>query len=451
MTNAQMQAKPNTFHIQASDIDITEILQDALDTAGPSGLKVTFGAGKHICRGIKLPSHTELHLDAGAEVQFVPTYDAYAHTSVTVEAEQSNRAMIVATGAKDIALTGTGKITCQGSTAFSRGDDNVMGTIIPFELRPRVMVLDCCEDVRLNGITVQDSPMWTLHFVGCKNVNIRDVRIDNNRRMPNTDGIVIDGCQNVTITDTEIRTADDGVVLKTSARLGGGVVGVCENIQVSRCTIESRSCALKLGTESFSLFKDITFEDCKIEKSNRGLGIFSRDGGAVENVRFSRIDLECIEAPAGFWGSGEAITITVLDRRPDTTKAGNVSGVVIEDITGTMEGTINMWAERSGGITDVSLKSINLTQKQGALGTALTYDLRPTPADLEPSPDAAGRVNAWRLGPDGRVIGLTDYPGGMPSVFAHNVTDMKIQHLDVTRPTPLPKAWNPALTVEETA
>lgn len=149
-------------------------------------------------------------------------------------------------------------------------------------------------------------------------------------------------------------------------------------------------------------------------------------------MRFSRIAVECHETPDGFWGSGEALTVTVVDRWPEL-PAGAVSGLVVEDVSGTMEGAINLVSTVAGGITGVRLDRIALTQHPGQLGTARRYDLRPTPADLAPPPTASGRANAWTKGVDGVVIGLIDYPGGMPGVFASGVEGLAMDGVVVRR------------------
>ena len=428
--------------ISPTGVDQTAQVQAAMDRAKDQPVRITFEAGDHHVAGLRMRSNVAIILSQGARLCFATTYDAYAHTEVSVEAEQSNRAMIVANDVTNVSISGPGSIWCNGSTTFSRGDDEVMGTRIPYELRPRVMVLDGCQNVTLTDLRVEDSPMWTLHFVNCRDMHLSHLTILNDLRMPNTDGIVIDGCQNVEINDCEIRTADDGVVLKTSQRADGTPLPACENIIVRDSLIESRSCALKLGTESFADFRDITFARCTIDGSNRGLGIFSRDGGTVDGVRFEDITLTCTETPDGFWGSGEAITINSLDRRPHLRPAGDIKNITASGIFGSMNGAINIVAQRAGMITDVTLTNIQITQQPGPLGTGLCYDLRPTPKDLEPSPDAAGRINAWRLGDDGRVIGLTDYPGGMPGLFAKNVRGIALTDVRVDRPSALPDGWN---------
>lgn len=436
-------ARHQKIDIPARRGDVTAIVQQALDRAAQAPVHVCLGPGEHLSGGLRLLSDTVLELAEGAVLRFQPDYDAYAHTRIAIEAEQSDRAMIVAEGAARITLCGTGRIICDGASRFSRGQDAKMGTRVPMALRPRVLVFDRCEDVRLRQITVEDSPMWTLHFVSCTDLRIEGVRVDNDRTMPNTDGVVIDSCRNVLVSGCELRTADDGVVLKTSARADGQPADPCVDVVVQDCVVESRSCALKIGTESHADFRNITFQRCRVERSNRGLGVFSRDGGAVVGVVFRDIHLECTETPDGFWGSGEPLTVTVLDRR-DTRPAGPVSDLLVEGLRGTAHGAINLWAERSGDIAGVRLRDVALVQDPGPLGTALQYDLRPTPADLVPSDEAAGRVNAWRLGPDGRVIGLHDYPGGLPGLFAEGVADLSIDALEVQRPDPLPQGWSRA-------
>ena len=172
--------------VAARDGDATQTIQNAIDRAASGPICVVLEAGRHDSRGLRLLSDTELHLAEGAELHFVPDYDAYAHTEVGVVAENSNRAMIIAHKATRITVSGTGRIFGHG-TDFSLGDDDEMGTRIPAAKRPRLMVLDSCSDIRLSGIAIFNSPMWTLHFVNCSGIEIDGVTVENDRRMPNTD------------------------------------------------------------------------------------------------------------------------------------------------------------------------------------------------------------------------------------------------------------------------
>lgn len=422
----------------------TAAIQAAIDAAAAAGGgRVTLEAGEHATGGLLLRSGVELHLVEGAILRPVADYDAYADNVVTVIAESSNRAIIRAKDATNVAITGKGRIVAPGA-AYIIGEDASVGTYTPAQYRPRVLVFEGCTGVRLDGITVEDSPMWTLHLVACTNVSVTHVRVRNNERLPNTDGLVIDSCSTVLIENVSIATADDGVCLKTS--LQGQTIGACRNVTVRHCDVASQSCALKLGTESFGDFEDIVFEDCQVLRSNRGLGIFSRDGGKVRNVRFSRISLECHETADGFWGSGEALTITLDDRRASR-PAGAVSGIVFEDISGSMEGAINLVSTGTAAISDVRMARVHLTQAPGKLGTGRTYDMRPTSADLAPAAHMAGRANAWVRGADGAIVGLVPYPGGMPGLYAPAIAGLVLDDVVITRPANLPEGWNVAVAV----
>jgi polygalacturonase len=434
-------SEPRILHIPAAEAENSAAIQALIDQGLEGPVRVVLEPGVHRSAGLQLRSNVELHLSEGAELHFVPDYEAYAHCRVDIIAEQSDRAMIIAKNCAHIALTGDGRIVC-GGQYFSVGHDEEMGVHIPAALRPRVLMLDQCDHVRVAGLTITESPMWTLHFAECTNLTLSDLQIDNDKKMPNTDGIVIDSCRDVSLSNLTISTADDGIVLKTSARADGQPSGTCERVRAVDCTITSLSCALKLGTESYANFCDIEFKNCRILGSNRGLGIFSRDGGAVENIRFEGIELHCAETPNGYWGSGEAVTINVVDRRPEERPAGRVSGVVINQISGAMEGAINIHGERPGDVSDINLTHVHLTQKPGPLGTGLSYDLRPTPADLIPSEENNGRLNSWRKDEAGNIMGVYPYPGGMPGLFAHNVIGLEMVDVIFNRPSTLPASFN---------
>ncbi len=289
------------------------------------------------------------------------------------------------------ASVGSGVIEAPGGD-YIVGRLEDMGTHVPAAERPRVLVLDHCRNVQLSGFTVRNSPMWTIHIIATHDVAIEALSVDNDREMPNTDGIVIDSCERVSIRDCNIATADDGIVLKTSKGADGKAVGVCRDISVHQCQIESRSCALKIGTESYGDFEDISFVDCDIVRSNRALGIFSRDGGIVRNIIHRNIRIDTRETPmvSGALARLSPSMWWIVVRQP----AGRVENVVFENITGQMEGAINIVADSRAGIGNVKLTNISVQQRDGRF-KGHRYDMRPTRFDLAPSPDAAGRANAW--------------------------------------------------------
>lgn len=434
-----------TLHcrLEAQPGDRTAAIQQAIDGAARCGEgTVVLAAGRHEARALRLASRVDLVLEAGALLVACGDYASLSGNTVSVVAEASDRAFLLASGVSDCGVFGPGTID-GGGPAWSLGFDTQIGTLVPAALRPRVLVVEDAQRVTLSGFHITQSPMWTVHLIGSQQLVVDRLRIDNDTRLPNTDGIVIDSCCDVHVSDCVIHTADDGVCLKTSLRRATGLpVGLCQHVQVQRCTVSTRSCAFKIGTESHADIRDVQFSDCVAEDSNRGLGVISRDGGRIERVRFERLHVDCRETPVGFWGSGEALMVSALDRRASR-PAGVIRDVTVAGLTGRAEGALVLCAERPGLIRDITLQRIVLRQEPGRLGTAQALDLRPTAADVAVPDGAEGRANSWVRLADGSIAGLAPYPGGMPLLYAQGVQGLCLQDWQGERPQPLPAGWHP--------
>lgn len=416
-------------------------IQTAIDeVASTGGGSVVLARGHYLAGGLRLASGVDLVLQEGAVLTALNDYAAFAGNTVSVIAEESDRAFILASGIHDAGIVGPGRID-GGSDAWSSGWDDAVGTLVPARYRPRVVVVEDSSNVQLTGFEIAMSPMWTIHLIASSYLTVEHVRIENDQRLPNNDGIVVDGCEHVLVRECTIRTADDGICLKTSRRHNGHPVPPCRDVRVERCLVSTRSCAFKVGTETHSDISDVSFVDCRAEDANRGLGVFSRDGGTLERISFVRSHVSCHETPVGFWGSGEGITLSALDRRSER-RAGAISEVRIDGLNGRAEGANVLYAGRRGLVRDVSLNNIRLTQEVGQLGTAILLDLRPTAADLNVPADAEGRANSWVRLADGSIAGMTPYPGGMPGLYAHAVEGLAMTDVEIARPPSLPSGWN---------
>ena len=60
-----------------------------------------------------------------------------------------------------------------------------------------------CRNISGSGLTLSDSPMWVQHYLACREVCIRGITVCSRVR-PNNDGIDIDGCQQVRISDCDV-------------------------------------------------------------------------------------------------------------------------------------------------------------------------------------------------------------------------------------------------------
>jgi hypothetical protein len=264
---------------------VTESVQRSIDAcANNGGGTVYFPPGRYLTGTLRLKSHVTLHLEAGAVLAgskllrdypaIVPKYKSYADI-------YTERSVIFAEGAENIAIHGRGIIDGQGA-AFHGGE---------YKARPFLIRLIDCHDISIRDVTMRDAGMWALHLLSCDDVAIDGAAI-HSRVNPNNDGIDVDCCRRVRISNTEISTIDDAIVLKSDRER------ICEDILVTNCSLSTNCSALKLGTESTGGFRNIVFSNCSIYDTNiAGIALLSVDGGVLERVAISNLAMRNVALP----------------------------------------------------------------------------------------------------------------------------------------------------------
>jgi hypothetical protein len=124
---------------------------------------------------------------------------------------------------------------------------------------------------------------------------VRGVKILNPMNGPNTDGVDINACQDVLISDCHIENGDDSIVAFT---LPG--TGPCERITVTNCILSTRCCALKFYTGCKYPFRQITISNCVVYNSERAFGIYLRNGAVIEDIVCSNIVMHGGMTPPNF-------------------------------------------------------------------------------------------------------------------------------------------------------
>jgi polygalacturonase len=143
----------------------------------------------------------------------------------------------------------------------------------------------------MHEVTLKDAGNWTGHFAVCDHVRVHGVKI-RSYGAGNSDGIDIDSCREVSISDCDIAAGDDVICLKST------YPQPCQNVVVTNCTLRTYSNALKLGTASVGGFHNITFSNCAIYDALRGgIKVETVDGGDLWNVTFSNITMENVGTP----------------------------------------------------------------------------------------------------------------------------------------------------------
>ncbi|MCM7167305.1 glycoside hydrolase family 28 protein [Enterobacter quasiroggenkampii] len=416
-------------------------LIDEIASAGGGTLVVT--PGIWLTGTLVLPSNFTLHLEAGACLRASANPADYQHSETVTLAEMSNMALLYARGEQHITLSGEGKIDGDAASWFSSDADD-QGYRQPKSQRPRLVVFEGCEQVHLQDITLHNSPMWTAHLVSCNHVFVRNIIIDNDLALANTDALDIDSCQHVHISDSYFSAADDGICLKTT-RKPAPLQQPIRNVTVNNCIVRSKSCAIKIGTETFADIENITVSNCTIFESNRGIGLVSRDGGRFQRLVFSNILFDCRHGHPCHWGKADPIYISVRHRAPEV-QPGTIENVIFSNLAGHAEGAINLHSDTPGNIRDVMFNGLCVEQCLSDSQEQGFYDIRPPCNPARPT--GMGLDNAYNINPStGRAHGVEPYPGGMPIFYANGVSGLRLCATHLCRPVPLPAGWNAEKTV----
>lgn len=307
---------------QREDLQTARI-QEAIDTvAARGGGTVRIGSGVHRIGTIFLRSRVTLHLDNGCVLKGssnIADYPEVAGGFTDAVGQKRNRCLIYAEDAVSPAITGQGIIDGSGGD-FGFEEDG----------RPFMVRFIDCQDVQVTGVTLQNSPGWVSHYLGCENVRISGITI-RSRVNSNNDGIDIDSCRRVRISDCDIDTGDDAVCIKSTR------AEPSEDIVVTGCRISSDWGALKLGTESAGDFRNIIFSNIIIRDTNGGgLKLISMDGCRMENVIVENIIMDNVSGPI-FIRLGARLRKYHADQ--PTRPVGSVRGITIRNVR------INVWEE----------------------------------------------------------------------------------------------------------
>jgi len=263
----------------------TRAIQSAIDAAGQSGGVVYFPPGVFLSGTLTLKSHVSLYLETGAVLlgsKNLADYPAIQPTIRSYTDNYANQFLIYGDNLEDVALLGRGTINGQGGS-FKR--------LQHYGNRPFLIRMVNCRHVQVEDLTLLDPPMWLQHYLACQDVAIRGLTI-HSRSNANNDGVDIDGCERVRISDCVISSLDDSVTLKST------IDRPCRNVTVTNCVISTDCNAIKLGTESVGGFQNITVSNCAVHDTQlSGIALESVDGGALENLNVSHMVMRNVNCP----------------------------------------------------------------------------------------------------------------------------------------------------------
>lgn len=276
----------------------TKRFQDAIDAAhAAGGGTVVVPPGEWLTGALVLKDHVTLHLEAGAVL--VGSSDEADYPEVQGRWEGRTQAahapLIGAWGAKNISLTGRGTIDGRGRSWWERFRAKALA--LP---RPRLVAFTDCTNVVIEGLTLVDSPAWTVNPVRCDDVRITGLTIKSPADSPNTDGINPDSCRRVRISDCLISVGDDCITIKSGIETEHPELQrPCEDIVVTNCLLEAGHGGIVIGSEMSGGVRRVAVSNCVLNGTDRGFRMKSRRGrgGTVEDIRLSNLVMHDVPVP----------------------------------------------------------------------------------------------------------------------------------------------------------
>ena len=374
--------------------DDAQALQQAIDRcSGEGGGRVLLPRMRtYLCGPVELKSHVELHIESTATLLCNPDESLYK-LSAFKENRGEGMMWLWAKGARNLSITGRGTIHGNGIKfmGMELADSYELKPLADptFDPRPHVLTLIGCENLLIRDVTITEGAYWTVHLVGCNVANIDGINLLNNLKIRNGDGIDLDHSKNVRIANCHITSGDDCICLKN--RREWAEYGACHDIVVTNCTMSSRSCAIKIGSENMDNIYNVLVDNCIITQSNRGLGIQNRDEGTVTDVTFSNIMMDLQLWSDVWWGKAEPIYVTSYPRADGNHKDANwrfpkgqtegrcgaVSRIAFNNIQATSENGCFIGGDTSDKVSDISINNLVLNLRRLTTYANGLYDKRP--------------------------------------------------------------------------
>lgn len=307
-----------------SSAKATLAIKKAIDAASKAGGgTVYFPAGKYLTGPIHLKSNITIFIDAGAELHFSDNFDDYLPM---VESRwegvdvTSFSPLFYAYKAENITIRGRGTINGHGKKwwdfvegykqdqprskwqyMFDSLNKNILLPDDPRQmkrgfLRPPFIQPMYCKNVLIEGITIINSPFWTVNPEFCENVTVTGVTI-NNPPSPNTDGINPESCKYVHISNCHITVGDDCITIKSGKDIPGRTKAApAQNYTITNCTMLSGHGGVVIGSEMSGGVKNIVISNCVFDGTDRGIRIKTTRGrgGVVEDIRVDNIIMKNI-------------------------------------------------------------------------------------------------------------------------------------------------------------
>jgi parallel beta-helix repeat protein len=509
-------ARPKRFNVRAfgaagdgKKLDTAAVNRAIAAAAEAGGGTVEFSAGDYLCHSLHLKSRVALYLGPGAtiigadplpagklggydppEANSAEAYQDFGHSHF-------HNSLIWGENLHDVSIIGPGRIfgrglsrgngrvslpvgvpppartdgelpdvhDADGPLAVTPRPDLVAGPFgfpnakdtLPSGVGNKAIALKNCRNVRLRDFSILHGGHFAILATGVDNLTIDNLAIDTNR-----DGIDVDACSNVRISNCSVNSPwDDGICLKASHGLGQA--RPTENVTVTNCLVSGYdegtlldgtrqkklarrggpTARIKLGTEAGGGFRNISISNCVCDHS-RGIALEQVDGGVLEDVAISNITMRDVPNAPIFIRLGARL------RRPNTTMPGHVRRVLIDNVVAhdvSADHGILIAGLPGHPIEDVALSNVQIHFKGGGTREQAARAV-PEFEKEYPEPYRFGVLPSWGVYAR-HVAGLslsnvdlrTLAPDNRPAVVLDDAVDVRLTDVALTR-APKQALWS---------
>jgi len=331
----------------------TAAIQRAVDAVSEAGGgTLYFPPGDYLTGTVQLKDRVTLHLGQGATLWGSTRIEDY-------HPEQTH--LLYAVDATDIAIVGRGAIDGQGPRFWDGGRLERWLAGKGELVRTRDMIrFDRCREITLQDVHVRYGAFWNIGFGDCQRITIRALTLINgiyDGDGPNTDGINLWNCQRIRISDCDIQTGDDCIV----------VLGDSRDVTITNCKFTTTETALMI-----SGVRNLVFSNSTIHDAGCGVGFRVWNGIVVDGVRVDNI---VMDVSPGFDTGGQVVYLWSFplyveeDPPPGTVlpAAGVVDNVTISNVTARANGGIFVtgFREPEGYVRSIRFENVDILMNGG--------------------------------------------------------------------------------------
>ncbi|MCR5214297.1 MAG: glycoside hydrolase family 28 protein [Eubacterium sp.] len=296
--------------------DDTSAIQAAI-LACPYAGTVLFSKGKYNIKPIFLKGDMTIWLEEGAELVGSPRRGDYPILPGMIRNSYSSKveynisswegnpldsfaSLITAIGVKNLDIVGPGVIN--GNADSPQADWWINEKTKNVAWRPKTIFFNNCEHVRMQNITVKNSPSWTIHPYYSNEMAFMNVSIFNPDNSPNTDGIDPESCSNFSLLGLRISVGDDCLAIKSGKLyMAQSHFKRTSHAKISNCLFERGHGSITFGSETACGVDNIIVEKCIFDNTDRGIRIKNRRGRGnkayIDGINVSNIIMRNVLMP----------------------------------------------------------------------------------------------------------------------------------------------------------